>query len=92
MDAEDARLAARQRIAYNRFLAAQGELNSGDMTADTPEQQRARAESEEKHRQARIEGSVRRYERAKTVKQARKAALHDTLTVVAAAEQGRRGY
>jgi hypothetical protein len=91
-DLQDAQLAARQRITYNRWLEQQGELNSGDMTAPSPEETSARAERDERHRQARIESSVRRYERKKTVKEARSAALHDTLTIAASLEQDRRGY
>jgi hypothetical protein len=89
MDVEDAQLAARQRVAYNRFLAAQGELNSGDMSAPTPEQQASRAVSEERHREASINSAVRNYERRKAVKEARQLALHDTLGIVASAERHR---
>jgi hypothetical protein len=88
-DAEDARLAVRQRLAYSRWEQAQAELASGDLTAPTAEEMASRAESEGRHREASIQGSVRRYERKQILKQARADALHDTLTIAAAAERYR---
>ena len=89
MDVEDAQLAARQRAAYRKFQEAQGELNSGDMTAPTPEEMASRAESEERHRRASIETSVRKHQHRKAVQEARRLALHDTIGIVAASERYR---
>jgi hypothetical protein len=88
-DAEDARLMARVRQAFREWEAQQSASTSADMTAPSEQEMASRAESEARHREARINSAVRKYERAKTVEEARKDAWHAALTVAAAAERQR---
>jgi hypothetical protein len=89
MDVEDAQREARVRAAHRKLQAQLEQQEYGDLTAPTPEEMASRAERDERHREARIQGSVRRFERAKTVKEARAAALHDAIGLVVAAERYR---
>jgi hypothetical protein len=88
-DAEDRRRAAQARRAFNEWQARHNELHSADMSAPSPEELQSRAESEARHNEARIQGSVRRYEANKILKQARKDAWHAAIAVAAAAERHR---
>jgi hypothetical protein len=89
IDRQDMISEARRKIAVRKLMEQHGEADYGDTTAPTKQEMASRAESEARHREARIQGSVRRYERKQILKEARKVALHDSLTIAAAAERHR---
>jgi hypothetical protein len=77
-DRADAWAAAKQAAAYRKWQAEHAALHSGDFTAPTEQERAAQAERDERHREARLNSSVRRYERSKAVQEARQAAWRDT--------------
>jgi hypothetical protein len=96
MDVEDAQLAARQRVAYNRWLAQQGELHSADLSATTIEAERAEEAWREDQRARSQVIRGRNLRRKRIVEDARKAAAGDSARLVgglaAAVVRDRRGY
>ena len=95
-DVEDRRAEAAQRRAFNRWLAEQGELNSGDTSADTVLAQRA---EEQRRQDQRARNQVRRgrdLRRNQVIQDARREALGDTTKLVAglanAVARDRRGW
>jgi hypothetical protein len=95
-DVEDAQREARQRAAFFKWQVEQGELNSGDMSVATVEAQRA---EEQRRQDQRARNQVQRgrdLRRRQIIRDARKEALTDTVTLVGglaqAVDRDRRGW
>jgi dynactin complex subunit len=91
-DLEDVRAQLQERKEFEQWKLQRSESMSGDASAHVVEAERAEREKQEtRRREDQMSSAVRRYVKRQTVQEARKAALHDTLTVVTAADRDRRG-
>jgi hypothetical protein len=81
-DMEDRRAEVREVKEFENWKIQRSASLSGDTTAPTEQELAARARSEEREREGRMNASVRQYVKRETVREARKVALADTSKLV----------
>jgi hypothetical protein len=91
-DAQDAQASARAQIAYRKWVAAQGELHSGDTSVSTLQAERAEEDERRSQRHRNQAQRGRAVQREAVVEEARRRSFNDTARTIHTLERLRSGH